>query len=234
MPKVEASVTTAFAQIAEIVEDVKVSLEITIPGELPIEDLRIRLYTGFRSAGSLGMREYKKTTKTWNQAGTTARRGDGTTEDHPGPNDIFTFFNESGRPVPRMPTRPEMRAGRGEISMAVGSEDPRYIWIDRGTQEHTIKPGEEREFLVYRSGKQPKTQPGVLESGMGDDGSGNPFVKRREVRQSIRARGFTELVGEAMEAKLVEEIPRQIELALEGWVYKSNQAAKKRDIELGV
>ncbi len=239
----QAEITSQINEFMQAFEEISINAEFEIPGNLQVEAMRPYLLTAFGSVNSLGKREYESTIKTWNQDGTSMRRSDGSVENHEYP--TFEFLTASGGRRPQLPSRAEMMSGDGEIRSGVFTTDIRYIWIDQGTQPHTIPdpnvqrlpgPDERRPptRLAYRSdkGKPPKTTPGQLGSGAGNANPSGEWVYADSVTQSIRPRGFTALVRDKMLEKLEQQIPYQMNKAVEWSVKQAQARSTKHDVEM--
>jgi len=118
-----------------------------------------------------------------------------------------------------------------EPGVYIHTADPRYLWVDRGTAPHKITPraggkletkmaprrkirvvkGQQVEmdyanreapqaYLHYQRDYTAKTTPGVLGSQRG--GKSGSWVLAREVTQHIKARHFSEMVADELQAEL--------------------------------
>lgn len=106
----------------------------------------------------------------------------------------------------------EMETADGLVSVAVGTDDDIFRYVDEGTRPHIIraKPG---GILAFQSGYNAKTQPGSLTSKAG--GAFGPFVFAQEVRHpGTRARGFTAEITRRTERTAPQMIEREIDKAL--------------------
>jgi len=98
-------------------------------------------------------------------------------------------------------------------TVLVGTDDPIYGYVDRGTRPHIIEPIGEGYPLRFQSGYRAKTMPGFLGSGQG--GPEGPTVRAMRVRHpGTKPRRFTEMifseVGKLSWELLVKLVQQQI------------------------
>lgn len=87
------------------------------------------------------------------------------------------------------------------VFFATGENAKRWTWIDQGTAVHDI-PQANRNALrpMPVRGYSPRTSPGAgLPKSTGSGAHGSPKGYARKIRQSIRARHFTERITEHMQ-----------------------------------
>lgn len=89
--------------------------------------------------------------------------------------------------------RSTTRTTSNTIVVAVGTDDPIYGYVDRGTKAHEIVPKQPGYPLRFRSQYQAKTMPGVIGSNAG--GASGSWVRAMRVwHPGTKARAFSAMI----------------------------------------
>jgi len=93
---------------------------------------------------------------------------------------------------------PQFTIEEARGTFRVGTDDPRYKWVDEGTRPHEIRP-RRASVLRFTGPYQPKTKPGVLASYAG--GRGRIVIwAQRVMHPGTEARGFSTIIRERVQA----------------------------------
>lgn len=96
----------------------------------------------------------------------------------------------------------------GDYSVAAGTDDQRYKWVNDGTRPHIIRPRRSR-FLRFRVGGSPKTTPNVIGSKAGAQGT--DWRTAQEIHHpGTTARNFTKRIQERRQKTLEQETSQNL------------------------
>lgn len=85
------------------------------------------------------------------------------------------------------------------IEMVYGTDDPVWLWLDRGTSPHPIAP-RRHKHLYYQRFFKPKTKVGQLLSMPG--GKYGDYIRRNTVHHpGFEGRGWTKMIHREMDSK---------------------------------
>jgi len=96
----------------------------------------------------------------------------------------------------------------------VGTDDPVYGYVDRGTRPHIIEPKGPGYPLRFRSGYNAKTTPGVLGSQNGG-AFGNSVHAWRVHHPGTQARKFTEMIQNEIGPMALDFVLKGIRTAMD-------------------
>ena len=103
------------------------------------------------------------------------------------------------------------------VSALIGTDDPIYRYVDRGTKAHTIAPKGPGYPLRFRSGYQAKTRPGVLGSGPG--GASGSWVRAMSVwHPGTKPRGFTAMIFREVDSLVSKKMLEMLHKVLRGYL----------------
>lgn len=101
--------------------------------------------------------------------------------------------------------------GAKELTLMVGTDDPIYGYVDRGTRAHAIRPRGNYP-LRFRAGYTAKTKPGFLRSFAGGTHKASAWVSKWEVwHPGNKARGFTSAIQALMDTKAHQIIDKKVD-----------------------
>ena len=149
---------------------------------------------GVEQSGEILLKAHEDVTKTW---------------------DTAVSFKLKTTKVRGWPFRPR------EIVISVTTGDKRWLWTDKGTKAHIIRPKKRGGVLAFPSSFSPKSKPGSLRARKGS--SGGPTVFSREVRHpGTKPRKFTEQI----EKKYGPKVRQAINLGFERAAQVSGHGAR--------
>ncbi len=103
-------------------------------------------------------------------------------------------YRRTTRTWSHQPEFTAMRESTGDsLAVLVGTDDPVYGYVDKGTKPHEITPKRPGYPLRFRGNYQAKTAVGVLNSGPGG-ASGDTVRAMRVWHPGTKARQFSEMI----------------------------------------
>lgn len=102
----------------------------------------------------------------------------------------------------------ETSESEGDYTVAAGTDDPVYNYVDQGTKQHVIRPKRSR-YLRFYSGYRPKGKTGVIGSQSGG-ASGNPVFSTIAQHPGFSGRKFTILIAKRRQKTLEQEVSQVI------------------------
>lgn len=95
---------------------------------------------------------------------------------------------------PKWSSKVDQGASVGGVRIQIGTDDPRYGWIDEGTKVR---------YATMSPDWKSKTQPNVLRSFPGK--GKKLFVNKKRPRPGIKARNYTKIIAKDMKELLSQE-----------------------------
>ena len=98
-------------------------------------------------------------------------------------------------------------------SVSIGTDDPIYGYVDKGTRPHAITPKGPGYPLRFRSGYNAKTTPGVIGSGPG--GPFGDWVRAMSVwHPGTKPRGFSKAIYDQVRQRIWDNMRKLVHAAM--------------------